>query len=72
VPGTHDARAAVDVHADVTLCGKEWLSGMEAHPHTYWTVAQPRLRLRGGGQRGSRIRKGYEEGVALRVDLDPL
>jgi hypothetical protein len=45
---------------------------MEAHPHTYWTVAQPRLRLRGGGQRGSRIRKGYEEGVALRVDLDPL
>ncbi|HEU5245062.1 MAG TPA: hypothetical protein VFU33_11730 [Gaiellaceae bacterium] len=65
-----DARAAVDVLADVALLGRGRSSRVQAHAHANRSRGQPfARRLRGGGRSGG-CRKREKESVALGVDLD--
>ena len=45
---------------------------MQAHPHPHRPARERALRLSGRRHRVGRTRKGDEERVALRVDLDPV
>jgi hypothetical protein len=66
-----DAGCPVDVVSDVALLGEERRAGVQAHPDLDRTRGE---RLGEGSRRSERIRRGpegEEEGVALRVHLDP-
>lgn len=73
--GGSDTSRAVDVDADVVLTDQERLTCMNAHADTDLDSIRPALcseaglRLRSSGGRGSRVAKGDEEAIALRVDL---
>ena len=71
VSGRRDARAQMHVGTDVTLRRDVGSAGMNAHPHP--KPAGSKLFLPGLGCRDRRwcSLEGNEEGVALRVDLDP-
>jgi hypothetical protein len=65
-----DAGGAVDVSADVAVLGQERRAGVETDPHG---DRAGRQRLGEGTSRADRSRsgrKGEEESVSLRVDLD--
>ena len=75
VPGTHDARSAVNVQADVVFSGELRLTRVQAYTHTYCHTLRPYMGSQGtlhvhccpdsiGG-----ARKGHEEGITLRVHL---
>ncbi len=71
VAGGGDAGCAVHVRADVALLGYEGRTGVDADPHLDGAGGECvreglRCRERSGGGR-----EGGEEGVSLRVDLDP-
>ena len=72
VPGGGDPRRPVHVEPHVSLVGPERLARMQAHPHTHWAARERALRLGSRRHCIGRTRKCDEEGVALRVDLDPL
>ena len=72
VPGGGDPRRPVHVEPHVSLVGPERLARMQAHPHTHWAARQRALRVGSRRHCIGRPRKCNEEGVALRVDLDPL
>ena len=67
-----DARGAMDVEPDVALVGHVWLAGVQAHPHQDRSRRQeppgPRPPQRAPSDA---MREGDEEGIALRVNLDP-
>jgi hypothetical protein len=71
VPACGDARRAVDVSADIALVGEQRRSRMDAHPDANGTGGELFTRGRRGRQRAWCRWEGDEEGVALRVDLDP-
>ena len=66
-----DARRAVDVDADVALVGHDRLAGVEPHAYADRAVLERGPRFRGSGNGFGGARKRDEEGIALRVDLDP-
>src|SRR5690349_15000840 len=75
VSGGHDPRRPVDVHPDVVLCDKEWLTGVDADADMDGALIWPAV---SGEQpvclRCSRSRSGSglesdEERVALAIDL---
>ncbi len=61
----------VHVDADVPLVGDGRLPGVQPDPDRHRPAPQRLLDVRGCGDGIGRSRKGDEEGVALRVDLDP-
>ena len=66
-----DARGAVDVVSHVALIGQKRRSAVQADPDVHRTG---RKRIREGGGRGERPRsgrEGKEEGITLRIHLDP-
>ena len=66
-----DARGAVDVVSHIALVGQKRRSGVQADPDLH---LPGRKRIReggGGGERSRRGREGEEEGVTLRIHLDP-
>ena len=73
-----DARGAHDVETDVSLLVHRRLTGVQPDPYADLDLARPRLsgmralRLDGSGDGVSRTREHEEEGVTLRVDLDPV
>ena len=71
VPSRADTGRLVHVDADVTLSSQDRLAGMDAHPHADRLGRQRVLGLARREQRLPRVGEGDEEGVALRVDLDP-
>ena len=77
-PDGADARRSHDVEPDVPLLVHGRLAGVQPDPHADVDLARPRLRcvralrLDGSGDGISRAREDEEEGVALRVDLDPV
>ena len=71
VRGRRDPRRPVHVHAHVTLVGDDRLTGVEPHARV---DEAGRERCSGLVRRCDRVRRPREhdeEGVALRVDLDP-
>ena len=77
-PDGADARGSHDVEPDIPLLVHGRLAGVQSDPHADVDLAGPRLRcvcalrLDGRGDGVSRTREHEEEGVALRVDLDPV
>ncbi len=77
-PDGADARGAHDVEADVALLVHGRLARVQPDPHADVDLAGPRLRcvralrVDGSGDGVSRAGEDEEEGVALRVDLDPV
>ena len=71
VAGGGDARGEVDVVADVALLGDERRARVQADPHLDRARRERLGHRRGRGERPGARREGEEEGVALRVDLDP-
>ena len=65
-----DARSAVDVLADVALLGRGRSARVQAHAHADRSRLEPFARRARRLRRSSGCRKGDEERVALRVDLD--
>jgi hypothetical protein len=68
VPRSGYAGGAVDVEADVALLRHLRRAGVDPHAHRDHKLL---LRLAGSGERSGRGREGDEEGITLRVDLDP-
>jgi hypothetical protein len=62
-----DPRPLVHIEADVALANELGLSGVDSHPYRQRELC---LCLISGSYRGSCRRKGDEERVALRIDLD--
>src|SRR2546423_15102458 len=60
----------MDVDPDVALVGYEWLAGMDPHAHAKRVGRERKLSVPRRSERVARPRKGEEERVALRVDLD--
>ena len=71
VPDRRDPSRAVDVEPGVALLGHDRLAGVDAHPHPDRTLGERLLPFACGRERVARPPEGDEEGVALRVDLDP-
>ena len=69
--GRGDAGGAVDVAADVALVGQKRRSGVQADPHLDRAGGERLGERRRRRERSRRGREGEEEGVALRVHLDP-
>ena len=69
--GGGDPGRAVDVAADVALLGEERRAGVHADRAPGSGPDASARRCGGCRERGGRGREGEEEGVALRVDLDP-
>jgi hypothetical protein len=65
-----DSGGAMDVDSDVALVGYEWLAGVDPHPNAN-RAAEGSLSLVRCYERILRPGERDEEGVALRVDLDP-
>ena len=72
VAGGRDPRRPMHVEPHVSLVGPERLTRVQPHPHPHRATRKRDLRLRGGRHCIGRTRESDEEGVALRVDLDPL
>ena len=65
-----DPGRAVDVDTDVPLVGDVRRPGMDPDPHPDRAGRQTGDRVSGRAERPRPCRKGNEEGIALRVDLD--
>ena len=69
-----DARAPVNVDADVVVVRDQRLTRVQTHPHADRRVVGPRvlrepdLRVGRSRDRAGRIGEGHEEAIALRVD----
>ena len=72
VSGRRDPRRPVHVEPDVALVRPERLACVQPHPHAHRAARKRALRVSGSGDRIGRAREGDEEGIALRVDLDPI
>ena len=72
VAGGRDPRRPVHVEPHVPPIGPERLACVQSHPHPHRAARKRELRVRGGRHGIGRTRKGDEESVALRVDLDAL
>jgi hypothetical protein len=70
VPRGRDPCRTVHVEPDVPLVGAERLARVEAHPHPHRAALERRLRIGRGLHCIGCTRKGDEERVTLRVDLD--
>ena len=68
--GAHDPRALVDVEADVALAGHGRLAGVDPDPNPHGSAVERGLAFCSGGHGVGRAREGYEERIALGVDLD--
>jgi hypothetical protein len=68
VRGRGDAGAEVDVRADVPLLTQPRPTGVDAHANRHLECV---LSLLGGRDRCVRRRERHEQGVALRIHLDP-
>jgi hypothetical protein len=66
-----DPSGSVHINADVALLGQVGRPGMKTHAHPDRTPSQSFLRSGGRAQRTGRRGERNEEGIALRVDLDP-
>src|SRR5712691_3269447 len=75
MPGTHDAGGVMHIQTNIALRSKNWFTCMQPHAyphrHAFWpsmseegTLSSHRCRDSIGG-----AGKGYEEGIALGVDL---
>ncbi len=75
--GGHDARGPMDAEPDVAALAGDRLSRVDPYSHHDPHAVGPRVASQrpldsdGGGDGVTRVRKGHEEGVALRVDLAP-
>jgi class 3 adenylate cyclase len=67
-----DARALVDVEADVSLRGQPRLTRVEPHPHPDRAACQRALSILGGCDGIRRPTEGGEERVTLGIHLDPV
>jgi hypothetical protein len=72
VPGGSYPRSPMHVEPDVALVGPDRFPRVQPHPHAHRAVRKRELRIGRGGHSIGRTRKGDEERVALRVDLDTL
>ena len=72
VRGGGDARCPVDVDPDVALVRHLWLSRVDPHAHADGAALERVACLGCGCDRVGGAGEGDEEGVALRVDLDPV
>ena len=70
VTGARDPRALVDVQADIALAGHGRLAGVDPDPNPYGSTVERGLAFCSRGHGVGRAREGYEERVALGVDLD--
>jgi hypothetical protein len=66
-----DAGAAVDVDADVALAGEGGLAGVQPDPDEDRPAGECGVTSQGCCGRAAGGWKGDEEGVSLRVHLDP-
>ena len=71
VAGRGDAGGTMDVSADVALLGEEWRPRVQADPHLDRAEASASVKRRRRRERPGRGGESEEEGVSLRVDLDP-
>src|SRR6266498_3767108 len=60
------------VQTDVTLLRQQRLAAVDADPHPHRQLLERRLRFGGRRERAGRGWEGYEERIALRIDLDAL
>ena len=76
VSSVHDACCAVHIQANVAFAGRVGLTGVQTHAHAHGHSLGPGMRGQGtlgiycccrDGIAGTS--KGYEEGIALRIDL---
>ena len=72
MPGRGDAGGAMDVGADVAVLRDERCSRVQAHTQTDWASSDALVDATRGFQGCRRRGERNEEGVALRVDLDPI
>ena len=66
-----DASGKVDVVSDIALLGKKRRPGVQADAHQDRAGGERLRYARGSSERSRRGREGEEEGIALRVHLDP-
>ena len=75
MPGRHDPRRAVHIHADILRRHRQRLTGMHTHPHPQHTLLRPLhrrqapLRLTCGRNRLARRLERNQERITLFVDL---
>ena len=62
----------MDVGTDVAVLGDERCSRMQAHTQADWAASEALVDAARGFQGCRRRRERNEEGVALRIDLDPV
>jgi hypothetical protein len=76
VSGGGDARASMDVDADVVVAGDQRFARVEPHPHARLRAARPVMERESGLRVGrsldgaTRVGEGDEEAVALRIHFD--
>ncbi len=70
VTGARDPRALVDVEADIALAGHGRLAGVDPDPNPHGSAVERGLAFCSRGHGVGRAREGYEERIALGVDLD--
>jgi hypothetical protein len=71
VAGAHDPRRTVHVHPHIALVGERRLAGVHAHANPDAPGRESLLSIPCGRDRVAGAREGHEEGVALRIHLDP-
>ena len=71
VAGGRDSRRTMDVYPDVALVRDQRFAGVQAHTHLDRTARQRLAPVGGRSERVRRLRERHEEGVTLRVHLDP-
>ncbi len=71
VTGRGDAGSFVHVEAHIPLVGELGLPAVQPHTDADRSVVEGSLRVGGGCDGVRRPREGDEEGITLRVDLDP-
>jgi len=72
VPGRSDAGCSVNVRSDIAFLGDVRRPGVDPYAHADRSGRKHLLRFGGSGKRGRRSGERDEEGVALRIHLDPV
>src|SRR6266545_6112034 len=71
VGGGADACPPMDVHAGIALGPHDWLARMQAHADAQGALGELRLCFGGNASRLTGVGEDDEEGIALRVNLEP-